>query len=107
MVEEAAESPPAWLFPLEHSDLLPEGEDFERGVTSTAEEDADCCQEGYHEFEHVPHLTTLCAQLHRPWPQMVDSSALQGFGSHSFYGSPRRATPEVPSAKDSAPALAR
>jgi hypothetical protein len=50
------------LFPLEHSDLLPEGEDFQRGVTPTPEEYPGCRQEGYDEFEHVLHLVPLCAQ---------------------------------------------
>ena len=31
----------AWPFPLQHGDLLPEGEDFEGGIASTAEEDSD------------------------------------------------------------------
>jgi hypothetical protein len=47
------------LFPLEHSDLLPEGEDFQGGVTPTPEEYPDCRQEGYDEFEHALHLVTL------------------------------------------------
>jgi hypothetical protein len=41
---------------FEHSDLLSEGEDFEGGVASTAEEDADGHEDGEVEFRHAPTM---------------------------------------------------
>jgi hypothetical protein len=45
--------------PVEHGDLLPEGQDFQRGVTPTAEEDTHCRHEGKNEFEQMLHVVTF------------------------------------------------
>ena len=40
---------------FEHGDLLAEGEDFESGVAATAQEDAECREQGEDEFRHQDH----------------------------------------------------
>jgi len=42
----------AWPFPLQHCDLLSEGEDFEGGIASTTEEDSDGDYKGEDDFGH-------------------------------------------------------
>jgi hypothetical protein len=44
--------------PLEHRDLLPQGEDLNCSVMPTAEEDSDSGQESNGEFEHEPYVVT-------------------------------------------------
>ena len=44
--------------PLEHGDLLLEGEDLKCSVMPTAEEDSDSGQGSKDEFEHEPYLVT-------------------------------------------------
>src|SRR5215813_15455094 len=45
-------------FAFEHSNLLPEGEDFQSRVASAAEEDADHSEDGEDEFCHEITLVT-------------------------------------------------
>jgi len=42
--------------PLEHGDLLPQGEDLKCSVVPIAEEDSDSGQESKDEFEHEPYV---------------------------------------------------
>ena len=44
--------------PLEHGDLLSQGEDLKCSVMPTAEEDSDSGQESKDEFEHEPYVVT-------------------------------------------------
>ena len=46
------------MFPLEHSHLLSEGEDFEGGVAPTAEEDAEGRPDGENEIQHELMVVT-------------------------------------------------
>jgi hypothetical protein len=39
-------------FPLQHGDLLSEGEDFKSGIASTTEEDSDGDDQGGYDFGH-------------------------------------------------------
>jgi hypothetical protein len=48
--------PPSSAF--EHGDLLSKGKDFEGGIASTAEEDADGSEYREDEFQHEPTLVT-------------------------------------------------
>jgi hypothetical protein len=50
--------PRARPFPLEHGDLVPQGEDLHCSVMPTAEEDSDCGEESKDEFEHEPYVLT-------------------------------------------------
>ena len=45
-------------FAFEHSNLLPEGEDFQSRVASAAEEDAEHSEDGEDEFCHEITLVT-------------------------------------------------
>jgi hypothetical protein len=45
-------------FPFEHDDLLSEGEDFQCGIASTAEEDPEGDKETEKGFEHEPPFLT-------------------------------------------------
>ena len=49
-----------WARPLalQYGDLLAQGEHFERGIPTTAQEDPDRGQEGEDEFEHDSPLVT-------------------------------------------------
>ena len=42
--------------PLQHGDLLAEGEDFEGGIASTPKEDSDGDKEREDDFEHEVHF---------------------------------------------------
>ena len=45
-------------FPLEHGDLLPQGEDLQSSVMPTAEEDSNSGQKSKGEFEHELTVVT-------------------------------------------------
>jgi hypothetical protein len=45
-------------FPFQHGDLLSEGEDFEGGIASTANEDSNSHNEGEDDLEHESILLT-------------------------------------------------
>jgi len=47
-----------WPFSFEHGDLLSEGQNFESGITSTAEKHSDADNEREDEFEHELTLVT-------------------------------------------------
>jgi hypothetical protein len=55
-------------FPLEHGNLLSEGEDFEGGIGSTAKQDADHGENGEDEFRH---RLTLVAWRHVASPRQL------------------------------------
>lgn len=46
------------LLPLEHGDLLPQGENLNCSAVPTEDEDSDSGREGSGEFEHEPRIVT-------------------------------------------------
>src|SRR5215472_7355748 len=68
---------------LEHGDLLAQGEDFERGVGSTAQEDADNGEDGEDEFRHKLTLVTCrhtVSQRRRRKAQIRDFTTIWSSG---------------------------
>ena len=48
----------AWSFAFEHSDLLPQREDFKSDIHATAEESTDCGKECGYQIEHESIVVT-------------------------------------------------
>jgi len=74
--------PGTGLFPLEHCDLLSEGENLEGGVAATTKEDANGAHERKDESEHKSKVSD--ARQPRPrasarQPQVVDYTGPKGY----------------------------